>query len=84
MNENENESSTIQEKNKDRHPLVTLGVLTAGTQLGTAVIQKMGRHPIILFAMGVSAGMVAYKNRKEIIAEAQHLKNQSKALVSKK
>lgn len=81
---NQNENNHVQETSKDRHPLITLGILTVGTQLGSALIQKMGRHPVILFAMGASVGMYTYKNRKEIIAEVQHLKNQSKALLSKK
>jgi len=72
------------EENKDRHPLITLGVLTAGTQLGSALIQKMGKHPVLLFAMGSAVGVYSYKNRKEILAEAEHLGNRSKALLSRK
>ncbi len=30
--------------NKDLHPIVTIGLLTAGTQLGSALIQRMGRN----------------------------------------
>ena len=67
----------------DRHPLITLGLLTVGTQMGTALIQKMGRHPFLLFAMGATAGVYTYNNRKEIIAEAQHLKEQGKNLLNK-
>lgn len=36
----------------DRHPLNTLGILTAGTQLGSTVIQKMAKRPMILFCNG--------------------------------
>lgn len=69
-------------KNKDRHPLITVGILTAGTQLGSALIQKMGRQPILLFAMGAITGAYAYKNRKEILAEANHLKQKASTLLS--
>jgi hypothetical protein len=72
------------EETKDRHPLITIGILTVGTQLGTALIQRMGRHPALLFAMGLGAGIYSYKNRKEILDEASHLKNQTKNLFSKK
>jgi len=69
-------------ENKDRHPIVTLGLLTAGTQLGSALIQRLGRHPVLLFAMGATAGVYAYKNRKEIIEEAVALKKRSQKLLS--
>lgn len=69
---------------KDRHPLITIGLLTAGTQVGSALIQRMGRHPALLFVMGVTAGVYTYKNRKQILDEAQHLKDQTKNLLSKK
>jgi zinc transporter ZupT len=73
-----------EQETKDRHPIITLGLLTAGTQMGSALIQRMGRHPVILFAMGATAGVYTYKNRKEILAEAQQLKKQTKALISRK
>ena len=72
------------EKSIDRHPLITLGVLTAGTQIGAALILRMGKHPLILFGMGVTAGIYTYKNRKEILQEAHHLTNQGKKLISRK
>jgi zinc transporter ZupT len=71
-------------QSKDLHPLVTIGLLTAGTQIGSALIQRMGRHPFLLFAMGAAAGVYSYKNRKEIIAEALHLKEESKKILSVK
>jgi len=67
----------------DRHPLITIGILTAGTQIGSKLIQKMAKHPAALFAMGVTAGVYTYKNRKEILNEAQHLTNEGKKLLSK-
>lgn len=70
-------------ESKDRHPIITVGILTAGTQLGSTLIQKMGRHPVLLFAMGSVAGAMIYKNRKQILAEADHLKQKSKKLFSK-
>ncbi len=67
----------------ERHPLVTVGLLTAGTQLGSALIQRLGRHPLLLFAMGAGVGVYSYKNRKEIIAEVEELKKQGEKLFSR-
>ncbi len=67
----------------DRHPLITLGLLTAGTQLGSTVIQKMAKRPMILFVMGITVGIYSFKNRKQILAEAEHLTEQGKRLLSK-
>jgi|GEM_PF-1682665 len=78
MQEHEDQSK----EHKDRHPIVTLGLLTAGTQLGSALIQRLGRHPVLLFAMGATAGVYAYKNRKEIVEEAKILKKRSQELLS--
>ena len=73
-----------EEKTIDRHPLVTLGILTAGTQITAAVILRMSKHPLILFGMGVTAGVYSYKNRKEILRETQHLTSRGKKLITKK
>ena len=78
MQEHENQAI----ENKERHPIVTLGLLTAGTQIGSALIQRLGRHPVLLFAMGATAGVYAYKNRKDIIEEAVALKKRSQELLS--
>ena len=72
------------EKTIDRHPLITLGVLTAGTQITAALILRLSKHPHILFGMGVTTGIYAYKNRKEILQEAHHLADQGKKLIAKK
>ncbi len=69
---------------KNRHPLIAIRILTARTQMGSALIQRMGRHPVLLFTMGVGAGIYTYKNRKAILDETRHLKDQSKNLLSKK
>jgi len=70
------------EPGNERHPLITLGILTAGTQVGSAIIQKMAKHPLILLAMGITIGVYSYKNRKEILAETRQLTKQGKQLLS--
>ena len=69
---------------KDRHPLITIGIVTAGTQMGSALIQRMGRRPVLLFTMGVGAEIYTYKNRKVTLDETRHLKDQSISLLSTK
>lgn len=78
------ETEELTEQTKDRHPLITLGLLTAGTQLGASLILRMGKHPLILFGMGVTTGIYSYKHRKEILQEAQHLTTQGKKLLFRK
>ena len=80
MNEQEKQA----EVTKNRHPLVTLGLLTAGTQIGSALILRMGRHPVILFGMGLTVGVYASKNRKAILQEARDLSVQGKKLLTRK
>lgn len=77
------EQEELSSVDKDHHPLVTLGVLTAGTQVGTAIIQRVAKHPFLLFAMGAATGIYAYNKRKEILSEARHLTQQGKKLFSK-
>jgi len=80
MSKQDNEQSTDK---KDRHPLITVAILTAGTQLGSSLIQRMGRQPILLFAMGFGAGVYTYKNRKAILAEAKSLSDSVKQILPK-
>ncbi len=39
-------------------------------------MQKMAKHPLVLFSMGITVGVYSYKNRKAILNEAQHLAGQ--------
>lgn len=74
--QDQKENSAIEDI--DRHPLITLG-----TQIGSALIQKMAKHSAVLLTMGVTAGVYSYKNRKAILNEAQHLANQGREVFSK-
>ncbi len=76
MNSNPTENS----EPKDRNPLITLGVITAGSQLGSALINRLARHPVLLFGMGVGVGIYSYKNRKQILAEVESLTEHGKKL----
>ncbi|MCK5888822.1 MAG: hypothetical protein KAG19_02650 [Methylococcales bacterium] len=77
MQEDERSNEVI-----DRHPLVTLGALTVGTQIGSALINKMAKHPVALFAMGLGVGIYSYKNRKILLNEVAELGRQGKKVLS--
>lgn len=79
-----NDNQQPEEKKIDRPPLMTIAVITAGSQVGSAIIQRLARHPLALFGMGMAVGVYSYKNRKEIIREVQHLGEQGKKVFEKK
>lgn len=43
-------------------------VATATVQTGGKLISKAAKHPILVFSLGVVAGYLVYKYRKEIIS----------------
>ncbi|GAB4256545.1 MAG: hypothetical protein Kow0065_05360 [Methylomicrobium sp.] len=77
----EKDASTTPDK--EMHPLLKLGVLTVGTKIGTEILLKLAKHPVLLLAMGVGTGIYINKHRKEIIDAAQELKEQGIAIVKK-
>lgn len=58
--------------------LVKVGIITVGTQMGTALIHKMARSPVLLFGLGIAAGIYAQIYRQKRINSTQQLKNQDK------
>lgn len=76
------ESGSIKSE-RDIHPLIKLGILSVGTKVGAEIILKLAKHPLLLLAMGVGAGIYMNKNRKEIIEAAQQLKDQGLEIVKK-
>jgi len=45
-------------------------VVSAGAKTGGSVMKRLARHPLLMFGLGVVAGVVVYKYRKQIIASA--------------
>ncbi len=37
---------------------------------GGGLVRRLSRHPLLMFALGVAAGILVYKYRKEIVAAA--------------
>jgi hypothetical protein len=72
------------ESGKDIHPLAKLSVVAVGTKIGATVILKMAKYPILLFGMGIVSGYYINKNRKEIIAAAEDVKQYAVSMGKKK
>jgi len=43
---------------------------TATVNTGSKLMSKVTKHPVLVFGLGMIAGIVVYKYRKEIIASA--------------
>ena len=66
--------------------LVITGVVTAVAasaiiQAGKGVVITLARHPLIMFSMGLAAGYLAHKYRREIISVTSKTAEQSKDFV---
>lgn len=46
--------------------------VAAQTHTGKGLMSILSRNPLLVFSLGVAAGYLAYKYRKEIIASATH------------
>ncbi len=59
------------------------GTLVAASShnTGKGIIHKLARHPLVMFGLGLTAGYLIHKYRKEIIASATHLGEQGKDFV---
>ncbi len=45
-------------------------VKVAAVGAGGGLVRRLSRHPLLMFGLGVAAGILVYKYRKEIIAAA--------------
>jgi hypothetical protein len=61
--------------------LVKLGLITIGTQITTEVIHRIARYPLLVFGLGMAAGVYAHKHRKKIIHTARQIRHQGKNLL---
>ena len=66
--------------------VVAKGVATAVAattivQTGKGVISTLARHPLVMFSLGIAAGYLAHKYRKEIITISSKTAEQSKDFV---
>lgn len=47
------------------HPLVKTGIITTGTHLGTKLIHKIAMRPLLVFGIGIVAGIVLHQKSQE-------------------
>ncbi|MGR8934656.1 MAG: hypothetical protein ACU837_09745 [Gammaproteobacteria bacterium] len=43
---------------------IKLGFITAGTQMGTALLHKIANRPLLVFGLGIAAGLYVQINRR--------------------
>ncbi|MGR8940691.1 MAG: hypothetical protein ACU83V_07805 [Gammaproteobacteria bacterium] len=60
--------------------LIKLGLITVGTQIATEAIHRLARYPLVVFGLGLAAGIYAHKERKKIIRTARQIQHQGKQL----
>lgn len=61
--------------------IVKGSMASASIQSGGKIMAKLTKHPILIFGLGVVAGYVVYKYRKEIISNVEKASDASKDFV---
>lgn len=61
--------------------IVKGSMASATVQSGGKLMAKLTKHPVLIFGLGVAAGYVAYKYRKEIISSVEKATDASKDFV---
>ena len=78
---NETETLTEEDFGTKTDALIKLGLITVGTQIATEVIHRVARYPLVVFGLGMVAGVYAHKHRKKIIRTARQIQHQGKSLL---
>lgn len=61
--------------------IVKGSMASATVQSGGKLMSKLTKHPVLIFGLGVVAGYVVYKYRKEIISNVEKATDASKDFV---
>jgi hypothetical protein len=77
---------TMEGSHSSKVELIAKGVATAVAattivQTGKGVMTTLARHPLVMFSLGIAAGYLAHKYRKEIISITSKTAEQSKDFV---
>ena len=81
---------TMESSNSSKGAVLFKGVATGVTtavaattivQTGKGVMTTLARHPFVMFSLGIAAGYLAHKYRKEIISITSKTAEQSKDFV---
>ena len=78
-----NEKEILAEENygTKTEALIKLGLITVGTQITTELIHRLARYPVVVFGLGMVAGVYAHKHRNKIIHTARQIQHQGKTLL---
>ncbi len=55
--------------------------VTVGAKTGGSLMKRLARHPLLVFGLGVVAGVVVYKYRKQIITSAVEVGEKGKDFI---
>ena len=58
-------------------------MVSVGAKTGGSLMKRLARHPLLMFGLGMVAGVVVYKYRKQIIASAVEVGEKGKDFVLK-
>lgn len=77
---------TIDGSHSSKGDVIVKGVATAVAastiiQTGKGVMTTLAKHPLVMFSLGIAAGYLAHKYRKEIISITSKTAEQSKDFV---
>lgn len=76
---------TMKGMNHSRHAMgkqiIQGSMASASVQSGGKLMTKLAKHPLLVFGLGVAAGYVVYKYRKEIISGVGKATDASKDFV---
>jgi len=77
---------TLEGNNFSKGDVIVKGVATAVAastiiQTGKGVMSTLAKHPLVIFSLGIAAGYLAHKYRKEIISISSKTAEQSKDFV---
>ena len=77
---------TMEGNNSSKGDVIVKGVATAVAastiiQTGKGVISTLAKHPLVMFSLGIAAGYLAHKYRKEIISISSKTAEQSKDFI---
>jgi hypothetical protein len=77
---------TMEGSNSSKTDVLVKGVATAVAastiiQTGKGVMTTLARHPLVMFSLGIAAGYLVHKYRKEIISITSKTAEQSKDFV---
>ena len=80
------EQMSMEASHSSKGELIVKGVATAVAatviiQSGKGVMSTLAKHPLVIFSMGITAGYLTHKYRKEIILITSKTAEQSKDFV---